>query len=143
MPRRSLWLMTGMVAGAASSLYAERKLRRTVEAASARLQPDALVAEVGRTARHAAVSTGDRLREAMASGREEKRRRELELWAELQQDGRTTDPDDTSLRSPIHQRDAPDVVPEESDVTPVGGSDHTSSRRARRAARRFPSRLGK
>ena len=83
MARRSLWLVTGMVAGAASSLYAERKLRRTVEAASARLQPDALVAEVGRSARQAVTSTGGRIRSAVASGREEKRRREVELWSEL------------------------------------------------------------
>ncbi len=143
MPRRSVWLMTGVVAGAASSLYAERKLRRTVEAASARLQPDALVAEVGRTARQAAVSTGGRLREAVASGREEKRRRELELWAELQADGRGANPDGPSHRSPTAPDVAADVDPEASDVTPVGGPDHTSTRRARRAARRSPSRLGK
>ena len=31
--RRAVWLVTGVVAGAASSLYAERKLRRTLEAA--------------------------------------------------------------------------------------------------------------
>lgn len=83
MARRSMWLVTGMVAGAASSLYAERKLRRTVEAASARLQPDALVVEVGRSARQAVTNTGGRVRSAVASGREEKRRREVELWSEL------------------------------------------------------------
>ncbi len=60
MPRRTLWLVTGVVAGAASSLYAERKLRRTLEVAQARLQPDALVVEVGRTARQAASTTGER-----------------------------------------------------------------------------------
>lgn len=143
MPRRSVWLMTGVVAGAASSLYAERKLRRTVEAASARLQPDALVAEVGRTARQAAVSTGDRLRGAVASGREEKRRRELELWAELQPDGRELVPDGPSHSTPTGHGTDSDEVHEESDGTPVGGTDHTSTRRARRAARRSPSRLGK
>ena len=33
MARRSVWLVTGVVAGAASSLYAERKLKRSLEAA--------------------------------------------------------------------------------------------------------------
>ena len=51
--------------------------------AAARLQPDALVAEVGRSARQVAVGAADRLREAVTSGREEKQRREEELWAEL------------------------------------------------------------
>ena len=119
MARRSVWLVTGVVAGAASSLYAERKLRRTVEAASARLQPDALAAEVGRTARQAVASTGDRFREAVASGREEKRRREDELWASLH-------PADGAAPS-----------------TPTPAVTHTSTRHARRAGRRSPSHLGK
>ena len=84
MPRRTAWLVTGAVAGAASSLYAERKLRRTLEAASARLQPDALVTEVGRSARQAARTTGGRVREAIATGRSTMQRREQELWADLE-----------------------------------------------------------
>ena len=81
MARRTVWLVTGIVTGAASSLYAERKLRRTLEVAQARLQPDELVVEVGRTARQAASSTGGRVREAVATARLEKRRREDELWS--------------------------------------------------------------
>ncbi|HEY5109016.1 MAG TPA: hypothetical protein VII96_05340 [Acidimicrobiales bacterium] len=130
MARRSVWLVTGVVAGAASSLYAERKLRRTVEAASARLQPDALAAEVGRTARQAVTSTGGRVRDAMASGREEKRRREVELWSEL----------DPTLEGMIRDRvEAPDA--DEAAAPPA--TTHTSTRRVRRAARRSPSHLGK
>jgi hypothetical protein len=83
MPKRTFWLVTGAVVGAGSSLWAERRVRRTVHQAAARLQPDALVAEVGRSARQVAADTADRLREAVASGREEKQRREEELWAEL------------------------------------------------------------
>ena len=83
MPKRTFWLVTGAVVGAGSSLWAERRVRRTVHQAAARLQPDALVAEVGRSARQVAVDAADRLREAVASGREEKQRREEELWAEL------------------------------------------------------------
>jgi len=81
--RRAVWLVTGAVAGAASSLYAERKLRRTVEAAAARLAPEALVSEMGRTARQAALSTGGRVRDAVVAGRDEMRRREVEIWAGL------------------------------------------------------------
>ncbi|HEY4929081.1 MAG TPA: hypothetical protein VIH95_08005 [Acidimicrobiales bacterium] len=144
MARRSVWLVTGLVAGAASSLYAERKLRRTVEAASARLQPDALAAEVGRSARQAVASTGDRLRDAVAQGREEKRRRELELWAELHPDGvGSVSPgaSDDRYRS-ITGYDVPtDVAPDGADAP--APATHTATRRARRAARRSPSHLGK
>jgi hypothetical protein len=125
-PRRTVWLVTGVVAGAASSLYAERKLRRTLEAAQARMQPDALVVEVGRTARLAAASTGERVREAVATARLEKRRREGELWAEL----------GTAAEGPVPPpgRDVPDPA--------SGDPVHPPTRRARRAARRSPSHLG-
>ena len=136
MARRSVWLLTGVVAGAASSLYAERKLKRSLEAASARLQPDALVAEVGRSARQAASTTGGRVRAAVASAREEKQRREDELWAELS----TT------------EDAAPGDVPGDGAATgePSGAPDatsqpgpHASTRRIRRITRRSPSHLGK
>lgn len=144
MARRSVWLVTGVVAGAASSLYAERKLRRTVEAASARLQPDALAAEVGRSARQAVASTSDRLRDAVASGREEKRRREGELWAELHREGTGAVPpvgDEERYRE-VTGYDVP------TDPTPVGAvapapSTHGANRRARRAARRSPKHFAK
>ena len=132
MPRRTVWLVTGVVAGAASSLYAEHKLRRTLEAAQARLQPDALVVEVGRTARQAASSTGGRVRDAVTSARVEKRRREEELWAELGTPADGAGADDRPVPTPI------DVVVEAA----TGGSDHPPTRRARRVARRSPSHLG-
>jgi len=141
--RRSVWLVTGVVAGAASSLYAERKLRRTVEAASARLQPDALAAEVGRTARQAVSSTGGRVRDAVASGRQEKQRREAELWAELHPTGEGTAGDGANYRSPTGYDLATDAVPEGSDGTPDPATTHSSTRRARRAARNSRSYLGK
>jgi hypothetical protein len=144
MARRSVWLVTGVVAGAASSLYAERKLRRTVEAASARLQPDALAAEVGRSARQAVTSTGDRLREAVASGREEKRRREGELWAELHRDGAEPVPSgggEERYRA-VTGYDVPTAATPAGAVAPTP-SAHGANRRARRAARRSPTHLGK
>jgi len=127
--RRSVWLVTGVVTGAASSLYAERKLRRTVEAASARLQPDALVAEVGRSARQAASDAGERVRGAVASGREEKRRREAELWSEL-------DPSVGAVGGVVDGSGADD------DLLPSAAVP-TSTRRVRRSHRRLRSHLGK
>lgn len=83
MAKRTFWLVTGVAIGTGSTLWAERKVRRTVQQAAARLQPDALVVEVGRSARQVAESAGDRVREAVWSGRDEMERHEEELWAEL------------------------------------------------------------
>src|ERR1700722_5703115 len=83
MPKRTFWLVAGVAVGTGSTLWAERKVRRTVQQAAARLQPDALVVEVGRSARQVAGSAGDRVRDAGVSGRDEMLRREGELWADL------------------------------------------------------------
>ncbi len=140
MPRRTLWLVTGVVAGAASSLYAERKLKQTLETATARLAPEALVSGVGRTARHAARSTGGRLREAVVTGRTEMQRREEELWADLAASG---------------ARPVPDVAGVTAPDDPAGGSTPTDAAtgtseaaaphdtRRRRRTRRSSSHLGK
>jgi hypothetical protein len=135
MARRSVWLVTGVVAGAASSLYAERKLRRTLEAAQARLQPDALAVEVGRTARQAASNTGVRLREAVATARVEKRRRETELWTELQ-DGRE---DPAAPGDPGPRPDPATTTPDPDDAAEPRA--HISLRRLRRVARNYPTHL--
>jgi hypothetical protein len=76
-------LVAGAALGAGSTLWAERKVRRTVRQAAARLQPDALVVEVGRSARQVAGSAGERVRDALSSGRDEMQRHEEALWAEL------------------------------------------------------------
>ena len=89
MPKRTFWLVAGAAIGAGSTLWAERKVRRTVQEAAARLQPDALVVEVSRSAKQAAGSAGGRVREAVSSGRDEMLRREEELWAELAAQGGT------------------------------------------------------
>jgi cytoskeletal protein RodZ len=83
MPKRTIWLTAGVALGAGSTLWAERRVRRTIEQAAAKLAPDALVAEVGRTARHVAESTGDRFRDAYSEGRNEMQRREQQLWSDL------------------------------------------------------------
>jgi hypothetical protein len=87
MPKRIFWLTAGVAIGAGSSLWAERKVRRSVQQAAARLQPDALVVEVGRSARQVAGTAGERVRLAVSSGRDEMQRREEELWAELAAQG--------------------------------------------------------
>jgi hypothetical protein len=83
MPKRTIWLTAGVALGAGSTLWAERRVRRTIEQTAAKLAPDALVAEVGRTARHVAESTGDRFRDAYSEGRNEMQRREEQLWSDL------------------------------------------------------------
>jgi hypothetical protein len=86
-PKRTFWLTAGIALGAGSTLWAERRVRRTIEQTAARLAPDALVAEVGRTARHVAESAGDRVRDAYSEGRDEMYRREEELWSNLAERG--------------------------------------------------------
>jgi hypothetical protein len=94
MPKRTFWLVTGVAIGAGSSVWAERRVRRTLHDAAARLQPDALVVTAARGARQAATATGrtarvgartagGRVRHAVAEGRDEMSRRQEELWAEL------------------------------------------------------------
>ena len=87
MPKRTIWLTAGVALGAGSTLWAERRVRRTIEQAAAKLAPDALVAEVGRTARHVAESTGHRFRDAYSEGRNEMQRREEQLWSDLAKRG--------------------------------------------------------
>jgi len=146
MARRSVWLVTGVVAGAASSLYAERKLRRTLEAASARLQPDALVAGVGRTARQAARSTGGRVREAVATGRSEMQRREQEIWAGLATPDGMAPPDapvaDTTLATGSVESG---TVEPSGTPGPEGDPAHggRGRGRGRTRTRKSPSHLGK
>lgn len=138
MARRSVWLVTGVVAGAASSLYAERKLRTALEAAQARLQPEALVTEVGRTARQAARSTGGRVRDAVATGRSEMHRREGEIWAGLGSPGPGA-PEGVVVG---------DVSPGATDPSGESSTDsvdgaHATGGRGRRRARRQPSHQGR
>jgi hypothetical protein len=87
MPKRTFWLTAGVALGAGSTLWAERRVRRTIEQTAAKLAPDALVTEVGRTARHVAESAGDRFRDAYSEGRDQMHRHEEELWSGLAERG--------------------------------------------------------
>ncbi len=147
MPKRTFWLATGVALGAGSSLWVERRVRRTVQEAAARLQPDALVVEVGRSARQVAGSAGHRVRDAVASGRDEMQRREEELWADLAAQGVASGPTLVSAAPDP----APGVPAATSPVRPPARparSDEEGRRTARTGRRKrspvkYPSRLAK
>jgi hypothetical protein len=137
MPKRTFWLTAGVALGAGSTLWAERRVRRTIEETAAKLAPDALVAEVGRTARHVAESTGDRFRDAYSAGRDQMLRREEELWSDLSSrgiplpaDGRATPaaPAATAGSGPIDASPPASGQPPETD-------DSTRPARSKRAKR--------
>jgi len=74
-PKRAFWAGTGYAAGAATSIWAVRKVKRV----AARYTPSAVVLR----ARDGAIDTGRRFRDALAEGRDAARRREAELRAAL------------------------------------------------------------
>ncbi len=142
MPKRTFWLATGVAIGAGSSLWAERKVRRSVQQAAARLQPDAVVVEVGRSARQAAGTAGSRVRDAMTSGRDEMLRREEELWADLAAQGVDLEPPPlASPPSPAHPAPAYRVLSPPASTTDAQPS--RTSRRTRRLRAKSPSHLDK
>ncbi|MBF6554774.1 MAG: hypothetical protein IVW52_01230 [Acidimicrobiales bacterium] len=140
MPKRTFWLVTGAVIGAGSSLWAERKVRSTVAQATAKLQPDALVAEVGRSARQVAGSAADRVRDAVSLGRDEMQRREEELWADLAAQGVEAVPPVTAppVTAPpvVAASTAPHVPPGDRNPGAVGRSITRPIRRSKRAPAR-------
>ena len=136
MPKRTFWLVTGAALGAGSSLWAERRVRRTVQQAAARLQPDALVVEVGRSARQVAGGAGDRLRDALSSGRQEMMRREDELWSDLAASGVASDLAVPTVRAALPVTAAPS--PREEPV----GNRRSRGRRIRLTAK-SPSDLAR
>jgi hypothetical protein len=75
-PKRAFWAGAGYAAGAASSIWAVRKVKR----AAARYTPSAVVVR----AKDGALDTGRRMRDAVAEGRDAARRREAELRAALE-----------------------------------------------------------
>ena len=144
MPKRTFWLITGAAIGASSSLWAERRVRRTVQQATARLQPDALVVEVGRSARQVAGTAGSRMREAVASGRDEMQRREEELWADLAAQGVANDPGASAPLPSSPPSSASSPAPTAGEVGPARDPRPIRSpRRRRRSPAKSPSHLAK
>ncbi|HEX3946156.1 MAG TPA: hypothetical protein VHW47_00560 [Acidimicrobiales bacterium] len=78
--KRPFWLATGVVLGVSGTLWAEQRVRRGVEQAVARLAPNAVANEAVESVRQ----LGDRVRGAVVAGRQERDRREAELWEELE-----------------------------------------------------------
>ncbi len=143
MPKRTVWFVTGAALGAGSSLWLERRVRRTVQQATARLQPDALVVEVSRSARQAAGSAGSRVRDALSSGREEMQRREEELWADLAAQGVATDPG-VPAAVPAPEPPAAPVAREDERPRPARPfRPARSTRRRKRSPAKSPSHLAK
>ena len=137
MPKRIFWLTAGAAIGAGSSLWAERRVRRSLQQAAARLQPDALVVEVGRSARQVAGTAGDRVRQAVSSGRDEMLRREEQLWADLAAQGVAIDaPPVPPSRLPVAGL-PPVAVP----AVPAVPVESAEPRRSRRGRRRQTSRV--
>ncbi len=81
--RRPLWLGAGVALGVGGTLWAERRVRRTVRRATDRLTPQYATTR----ARARAAELGDRVRGALAEGRSARDRREAELWGDLDPPG--------------------------------------------------------
>ena len=79
MMKRPFWFGTGLAAGVAGTLWAEQRIRRQM----AKLTPNHVANEAVR-------QIGGRVRSAVDAGRQERDRREAELWADLE--GRTALP---------------------------------------------------
>lgn len=74
--KRIIWMGTGMAVGAGSAFWAKRKVERTVE----RYLPEQVADRAAATAR----DLGRTVRAAATEGREEMRRREDELKAQVE-----------------------------------------------------------
>jgi hypothetical protein len=85
MMRRGLWLATGAALGAGGSIWARRRL----DSLSERLRSGDLSAEVMKIAGKGARAGGTQVWRALETGRESARRREDELWRELEVRTRT------------------------------------------------------
>lgn len=79
MLKRARWLAIGVVLGVAGTLWVRYRLRRRLDRAVATVLPGGLSGDAATTLREA----GARVRAAIDAGRDERARREAELWAEL------------------------------------------------------------
>lgn len=79
MIRRPLWFGVGVTAGAAGTVWAERQLRRQLRRAVDAISPTAAGLEARDTVREASA----RVQLAVRAARNERRRREAELWHRL------------------------------------------------------------
>lgn len=82
--KRPMWMAAGVALGVGGTLWAERRVRKGVHQVVAKVSPE----HVAAGARDSARQLGERMRAAVDAGREERARREEELWEEIE--GRTT-----------------------------------------------------
>lgn len=80
MLKRARWVAIGILIGIAASVWARRRLRRRLERAVAVVLPGGLSGGAAASLRQ----TGARLRAAVDAAREERARREAELWDGLE-----------------------------------------------------------
>ena len=84
MLKRARWLTVGVVLGIAATLWVRHRLLRRLDRAVATVLPGGLSGDAATTLREA----GARVRAAIDAGRDERARREAELWAELEREPR-------------------------------------------------------
>ena len=77
--RRPLWLAAGAALGAGGTVWARRRLERL----SRRVRPTAVAGELVSLAERTRRGTADKVRDALDTGRSEARRRQEDLWRDL------------------------------------------------------------
>ena len=77
--RRPLWLAAGAALGAGGTVWARRRLDRL----SRRVRPTAVAGELASLAERTRRGTADKVRDALDTGRSEARRRQDDLWRDL------------------------------------------------------------
>jgi hypothetical protein len=80
MKRRAIWVGMGAALGAGASVWARRRVELVAERMRTENAKTNVIAIVNRRAKRAA----QRMRRAVAAGRDDARRREDELWQELE-----------------------------------------------------------
>ena len=79
MMRRPMWLAAGAALGAGGTVWAQRRLQRLTRRVRPTAVANQLVSRAERTRRTAA----DKVRDALDTGRSEARRRQDDLWRDL------------------------------------------------------------
>lgn len=80
MLKRARWVAVGILIGVAGSFWVRRRFRRRLDRAVATVLPGGLSGGAATSLREA----GARVRAAVDAGREERARREKELWDDLE-----------------------------------------------------------
>ena len=78
--RRGMWLGVGAALGAGGTLWARRRL----EAVSERVRTGEITGDVVRIVDHRTKMAARRVRRAVDAGRESARRREEQLWRDME-----------------------------------------------------------